>query len=217
MNNDSLAVAAKGALPLTPTRDRLVAAAAAAVAEGGYQGASVKVVSTRAGVAAGALYRHFPSKAALFAEVFRDISERELAASRAAAAACVDPVDALVAAVRTFARRALRVPRLAWALLGEPVDPLVEAERLTYRRRHVAALADLVAEGVGAGRLPPQDAAVTAAALVGAAAEVLVGPLASGDREPDTLIDELTALARRTVGADTTTNGHAAHDERSAP
>lgn len=185
------------------TRSRLVAAATDVVAEGGYEAAAVRAVSCRAGVAAGALYRHFPSKAALFAEVFREVSERELAASQAAAADCDDPVEGLLAALDTFARRALRAPRLAWALLGEPVDAVVEVERLRYRRRHVAALAELVGDGVARSGLPPQDPDVTAAALVGAAAEVLVGPLASGDRDGEALITELGTLARRTVGART--------------
>lgn len=170
------------------------------VADGGYAAASVKTVSARAGVATGALYRHFPSKSALFAEVFRAVSERELVAARTAADECDDPVEALLASLATFARRALRAPRLAWALLGEPVDPVVEAERLTYRRCHVGAFATLIERGVATARLPRQEPSVTASALVGAAAEVLVGPLAVGD-EPEALVDELTALARRTIGA----------------
>lgn len=196
MNADSLAASPSG----SATRARLVAAATGIVAEEGYAAASVKAVSARAGVATGALYRHFPSKGALFVEVFRDVAERELAAARAAAAARDDPVEALLAALATFARRALRAPRLTWALLGEPVDPLVDAERLAYRRRHVREFADLIAGGVAAARLPPQDPAVTAAALVGSFAEVLVGPLADG-RDADALVDELTALTSRTIGA----------------
>ena len=52
-------------------RERIVAAALDQVAEGGYASAGVQVVAARAGVAVGTVYRHFPSKADLFAEVFR--------------------------------------------------------------------------------------------------------------------------------------------------
>src|SRR5207248_3771438 len=59
-------------------RERIVSAASAQVAEAGYPSASVQAVARRARVATGRVYRHFPSKAELFAEVFRRASQREL-------------------------------------------------------------------------------------------------------------------------------------------
>src|SRR3954453_17570441 len=59
-------------------RERVVSAASAQVAEAGYASASVQAVARRARVATGSVYRHFPSKADLFAEVFRRASQREL-------------------------------------------------------------------------------------------------------------------------------------------
>ena len=53
------------------TREAIVAAALDQVAEGGYASAGVQPVAAAAGVAVGTVYRHFPSKAELFAEVFR--------------------------------------------------------------------------------------------------------------------------------------------------
>ena len=53
-------------LPAAPeggTRARLVRAAAEVIQEGGWGSASVGAIAKRAGVAAGTLYRHFPSKA----------------------------------------------------------------------------------------------------------------------------------------------------------
>lgn len=117
------------------TRERLVEAARHLVEEGGYAAASVQAVADGAGVSAGALYRHFSSKAELFVEVFRDAAKRDLAAVDEAAAAggCIARLEAAVA---SHARRALRRRRFAWALLYEPVDPLVDAERLVYRRTY---------------------------------------------------------------------------------
>src|SRR5919201_1469810 len=63
---------------LAATRERIVAAALAQVAEGGYRSASVQRVARRAHVAVGTVYRHFPSKGDLFAEAFRRASQREL-------------------------------------------------------------------------------------------------------------------------------------------
>jgi AcrR family transcriptional regulator len=52
-------------------RERIVSAAHDLIAEGGYVNAPVAAVAARAGVAVGSVYRHFPSKSDLFAEVFR--------------------------------------------------------------------------------------------------------------------------------------------------
>jgi AcrR family transcriptional regulator len=66
----------------TPTRQRLLAAAQELMEEGGYGAVSVVAIAERAGVAAGTLYRHFPSKEELFVEVFRAVCAREERAMR---------------------------------------------------------------------------------------------------------------------------------------
>jgi AcrR family transcriptional regulator len=168
------------------TRERIVDAAHALIAHGGYREAGVAAVAARAGVATGTVYRHFPSKAELFAEVFRRASQREVDATRAAGrAAGGGATDRLAAAVTTFVHRALAGRRLAWALLAEPVDPAVEAERLVFRRAYAAGFAEVLAEGIATGELPDQDVALVSAALVGALGEALVGPLSPVDAEPD--------------------------------
>ncbi|MGH7859421.1 MAG: TetR/AcrR family transcriptional regulator [Candidatus Binatia bacterium] len=153
-----------------------MAAAREVLEEGGYAAASVQAITERIGVAAGTLYRHFPSKAELFVEVFRDTAKRDLAAMLEAASlgGCLERMEAAVA---TFARGALGSRRLAWALLYEPVDPLVDAERLVYRREYCRNMATLLRAGIAAGEIPEQDVELSAAALVGAIAEALVGPL----------------------------------------
>ena len=141
------------------TRERIVAAARELIASGGYAEAQVAAVAARARVATGTVYRHFPSKADLFAEVFREASQHEVDAfSRRGEAAPAARRRRIAAAVEAFARRALRAPRLAWALLAEPVDPAIEAERLVFRRAYRDAIAGVIADGVDAGELPPQDA-----------------------------------------------------------
>lgn len=185
------------------TRTRLVQAARELLEEGGYGAASVQAIADRAGVAAGALYRHFPSKGELFVEVFRDAAKRDLVAMREAASSggCVERLEAAVA---TFASRALSNPRLAWALVYEPVDPLVDTERLVYRREYCRHMAALLRQGVAAGELPDQDAELSAAALVGAIAEALVGPLsplAGRMASKKHVIAPLVRFCRRAVGA----------------
>ncbi len=55
-------------------------------------------VATRANVAAGTVYRYFPSKADLISELIADVSRTELAAIRRAADAAPGPSSALAAA-----------------------------------------------------------------------------------------------------------------------
>jgi AcrR family transcriptional regulator len=185
---------------LDATRAAIVAAAHGLVAERGYAGCSVAVVAAGAGVATGTVYRHFPDKGALFAEVFRGATQREVDAVAEAAAEPGPVAERVGRAVETFARRALASPRLAYALIAEPVDPRVEAERLTYRRAYRDIFAALVADGVAAGDLPPQDPEVSAAAVVGAMAEALVSPLHAGVASRR-VVPELTAFVTRSIGA----------------
>ena len=128
--------------------ERVVTAAHDLIAQGGYKAAPVAAVARRAGVATGSVYRHFPSKADLFAEVFRRASQREVdAMAPRPPPATGRSRERLAAGVELWARRALRGRRLAWALLAEPVDPAVEAERLHFRRAYRDAIAALLARG----------------------------------------------------------------------
>lgn len=196
---------------LSASRERILSAALAIVAEHGYAGCSVAAVARRAGVATGSVYRHFPAKADLVAEVFRSASQREVDAVARAASLERGAAEAVAAVIETFAGRALRAPRMAYALLAEPVDPAVDAERLVFRRAYAEAIAGLIARGVAAGELPDQDVGVSAAALVGAIGEALVGPLAagaagtvpSGPADPTASTGHLITFAQRSIGAAT--------------
>ena len=170
-----------------------MAAALAQVAEGGYSSAAVQPIARRAGVAVGTLYRHFPSKSRLFAEVFRRTAQRELdvvaevaglrhEAGLDAGHPTRSAAERVVAAVEAFCRRALAGPVLAYAQIAEPVDPAVEAERLTLRKGYRDVFASVLEDGVAAGELRPHDSQTLAAALVGALGEALVGPLSPASR-----------------------------------
>ena len=162
------------------------------VAAGGYASASVQRVAAEAGVAVGTVYRHFPSKGELFAEVFRRASERELQVVAEAAAGGDRSASARIeAAVEAFCRRALAGPVLAYALIAEPVDPAVESERLRLRRGYRDVFASGLRGGVAAGELRAHDSAALAAALVGALGEALVGPLSADEGRNEALVESL--------------------------
>lgn len=167
-------------------REGILAAAIEQLAEGGYASATVQAVAQRAGVATGTVYRHFPSKADLFAEAFRRASGREM---EVFAALMADEdrtaADRIAAALEAFSRRALASPTRAYALIAEPVDPAVEAARLEFRRGYRDLLVQALGQGVDSGELAAHDQETVAAALVGAIGESLVGPLSPApDRGP---------------------------------
>lgn len=186
------------------TRERLLTAAVELLESGGYAAATVAAIAERSGVAAGAMYRHFPSKAELFVEVFRRVAEQELAALYEASPGPGTVAEKLEAIVREYTGSALQRPRLAWALGYEPVDPLVDAERLAYRQTYRERLAELLRLGIASGELPEQDVELTAASLIGAISEALASPLAPHRDESvsaEEIASELTAFCRRAVGA----------------
>jgi AcrR family transcriptional regulator len=140
--------------------------------------------AARADVAVGTVYRHFPSKADLFAEVFRRASERELAVLVEVARPDGRTArERIAAAAEAFCRRALAAPTLSYAQIAEPVDPAVESERLRLRRGYRDAFAQVLRDGVQASELEAHDTHTVAAALVGALGEALVGPLADARHE----------------------------------
>src|SRR5262252_5820030 len=149
---------------LTERREAIIAAAQALAAEGGMAAVQIAPVAARAGIAAGTVYRYFPSKTELVAAVMTAVSERELGAMRAAADRAPGPLSALAAAVTTFAARALQRRRLAWAAIAEPVDPEIDAMRLAYRHALAGELEQRLAAAIAAGRLPEQDVRLSASA-----------------------------------------------------
>lgn len=182
----------------------IITAARAAAGEGGMAAVQVAPVAERAGIATGTVYRYFPSKTDLVAALVAAIAEREIGAVRRAGKAAPGPLSALAASIATFAARALRHRKLTWAVIAEPVDAEVEAVRVAFRRALADELQTRIVAAMQAGHLPSQDTALSAAALVGALLEGLIGPLAphSGDdsaRIRDA-VQALTLLSLRALG-----------------
>lgn len=163
---------------LAEREQTILTAATRLAAEGGMAAVQIAAVAGRAGIAAGTVYRYFPSKTDLVAEVMNVVAERELNAMRAAADAAPGPLSALAAAIATFAARALAERRLAWAVIGEAVDAEVDALRLDFRQSVAAEIETRIKAATTRGLLPEQDARVAAPAIVGALMEGLLGPLA---------------------------------------
>jgi len=163
---------------LAARHSAIMTAAAALAAEGGMGSVQIAAVAERAGIAAGTVYRYFPSKTDLIAALVAAQSAEEIAALNRAGDAAPGPLSALAAAIVTFAARSLAGRRLVFAMIAEPVEPELEAARLGYRRALAGAFEIRIRSALESGHLPAQDAGVAAAALVGALIEGLIGPLA---------------------------------------
>lgn len=191
---------------LADKRARILKAARELVADGGWSAAQVDHVALKAQVATGTVYRYWPSKAELCAEIVATVSARELGIVSAVADAGGSPAERLTAAIRTFASRALQGRRLAYALIAEPVDPEVESVRLEYRGQLAHCFERILRQGIMRGDFPRLDPAVAAACIVGAFMEALVGPLApvkgTGARADRHLVEQIAQFClRASVGA----------------
>lgn len=160
---------------LAVRHDAIVTAACEIAAERGLAAVQIAPVAERAGIATGTVYRYFPSKTELVAAIVAALAEREMAALEAAAKAAPGPLSALAAAMITLAARSLANRRLAFALIAEPVEPEIDHARAPYRRALTTELEKLIRRALDADRLPDQDAALAAAALLGALVESLIG------------------------------------------
>lgn len=182
--------------------DAIIEAARTLATESGLAAVQIVPVAERAGIAAGTVYRYFPSKDDLVAALVSATAEREVAAIRAAAAAAPGPLSGLAAAIVAFASGIMRARRLAWAMLAEAAEG-GEAGRFAFRRTVGGEFERLIRAAIAAGRLPEQPAATAAAAIIGAMVESLVGPLApasSGPEAEGVAVQGITLLALRALG-----------------
>jgi AcrR family transcriptional regulator len=189
---------------LAARHDAILTAARALASEGGIAAVQVAPVAERAGIAAGTVYRYFPSKTALVAELVTALAQSEIAALSKAADAAPGPLSALAAAVATFGMRALSDRRLAFALIAEPVDRDVDDARVKYRKALAGAFEARIRAAVAGGHLPDQDPPAAAPALVGALIEGLIGPLAPQTSDDPAkrraAVQTLTLFALRALG-----------------
>jgi AcrR family transcriptional regulator len=189
---------------LAARHDAIVAAACEVAAEGGMAAVQIAPVAERAGIATGTVYRYFPSKTELVAALVAVLAEREMAALESAANAAPGPLSALAAAIATFAARALANRRLAFALIAEPVEPEIDRARAAYRQALAAEVEKLIRRALDAGRLPDQDAALAAAALLGALIAALIVPHAPAVPDDSgqvrARVQMLTLFALRALG-----------------
>ena len=188
---------------LAAREQAILNAALSLAGDGGMEAVQIAAVAKRANIAAGTVYRYFPSKTDLIGDVIATVSEREMAAMRRAADAAPGPLSALAACIATFAARTLSERRLAWAVLAEPIEAEADAMRLDFRQSIAAEIEARIRAARTRQLLPEQDARATAPAIVGAVLEGLIGPLAPEPADAAAArqaVQETTLLALRALG-----------------
>lgn len=188
---------------LAAREEAILAAATKIAGEGGMAAVQIANVAARAGIAAGTVYRYFPSKTDLVAALVASVANRELVAMRAAGDAAPGPLSALAASIATFAARALNERRLTWAVIGEPVDAQADLARRDFRRSLAAELEARIDTAIVGRHLPEQDAGLAASAIVGALTEGLLDPVAPAPTDAlaaRAAVQGATLLALRAIG-----------------
>jgi AcrR family transcriptional regulator len=133
-----MATASTAARPGGGRREQILTVAAQLFARRGFHGVSIADLGAAVGVSGPALYRHFPGKEALLAELLVGISEHLLAGGREIVAGTPDPQQALAALVAFQADFAGREPELIvvqdrdLANLPEPARRRVRRLQRTY-------------------------------------------------------------------------------------
>jgi AcrR family transcriptional regulator len=187
---------------LASNRERIVAAARKLVAEGGLREAQIAAVASVAGVSAGLIYRYFKSKGELFVEVLDAAVKHEIEILQAIVKGPGSARNRLYAAVESFTRRALTGPNLAYAFIAEPAEAEVDRARIRARKRFGDLFKAVLKEGIAAGEFPQQDLDTTAACIVGAYTEALVGPIGParvGAKDQERLIKSISEFCVRAV------------------
>lgn len=181
------------------TREHILDCALQQVADSGFGALTMSGLARAAGIATGSLYRHFPGKGALTAEVFVKATRIELNTLKEQFLAPGLAHDRLRNGIAQFAARAWHSRQLAYALIAEPAEEEVETQRLYYRQAYATIYGELLKDGVADGSFVVENIPLTSACLVGAVAESLVGPLspqARADRESGLPTETLAAVTR---------------------
>jgi len=180
------------------TRAALVTAGRRLFGTAGFAATSVEDIAREARLTTGALYHHFPTKAAVFEAVFEQVHADMLDASVRAAATAEGPVELLTAAIEAFLDRVLQpeVQRIiitdAPAVLG-----LARFTELDERYAYAGFVAALQA-ATDLGALRVDDPGTLARLLLGALTRA--GLLIASSAQPRATRDAVAAAMQALIG-----------------
>jgi AcrR family transcriptional regulator len=183
------------------TRAALVAAGRLLFGQAGFAPTSVEDLAREAGVTTGALYHHFPTKAALFEAVFELVHAELMSASGEAAERADGAVESLAAAFEAFLDKVLE-PDVQRIIISDGPSVLGPARFTELDERYAfAAIVAALQSAADSGLLRADDPATLARLLLGALTRggMLIAssdePVATRNAVAATLRSILTGLA----------------------
>jgi AcrR family transcriptional regulator len=190
------------------TRERLLEVARELFGDRGYDATSIEAVLETSGVARGALYHHFKSKAELFDAVVEEVFVEIAQVSAAAARGCTDPLESLRKGSHAWLGMALD-PAIQRIALLDPLTVLGWSRWRELDEQYTlgglrASLRRLARDG----RIPASEAELLAYMLLAALNEAALfiayatdqrAALDTGRASVDTLLDRLCGPAPRSA------------------
>jgi AcrR family transcriptional regulator len=179
------------------TRAALVAAGRRLFGTAGFAATSVEDIAREARVTTGALYHHFPTKAAVFEAVFEELHADMLEASVQAAAAADGPVALLLAAIGAFLDQVLE-PEVQRIIITDAPAVLGLARFIELDERYAyAGFVAALQEATEAGALRVDDPGTLARLLLGALTRA--GLLIASSAEPKATRDAVAATMQALI------------------
>jgi AcrR family transcriptional regulator len=176
------------------TRAALVAAGRALFGRSGFAATSVEDLAREAGVTTGALYHHFPTKAALFEAVFELVHAELMVASGEAAQQAADIVEALTEGLVAFLDKVLE-PDVQRIVITDAPAVLGPARFTELDERHAfAAIVAALEAATQLGALQVDDPQTLARLLLGAL--MRGGMLVASSSDPVGTRDAVAAALR---------------------
>jgi AcrR family transcriptional regulator len=136
-----------------PSRERLLAAAAAEFAARGFDGAKVDRIAARARVNKAMLYYHFKNKADLYRAILRDLFQSIAAAAAESRALGGPPTEQLRRYIRAIATEAAQRPHVPAIWLREMAEGgrHIDASVISHLTSVLGVLAAIVRDGTEEG------------------------------------------------------------------
>jgi len=153
-------------------RRRIVAAASDLMGEVGPASTKLSEIATRAGVAYGTIYRHFPNRNALLLEALLD-QTRQVVELWDDATRVKDPVERIIAICSVPFEHAMRVPGLPLAFSGAVAIDGAQAETARLFRLGETHVKKAIAQAKRAGKFAGLPNDVLAHMLLGGPASYL--------------------------------------------
>ncbi|MGH2382508.1 MAG: TetR/AcrR family transcriptional regulator [Candidatus Limnocylindria bacterium] len=186
--------------PPTPARERILAAAAELIGQGGLHGFSIEELATAAGVSRATVYRLFPTKAALFGEVVRHFSPFEPLVDLLGEHGDLPPSEVIPRITHLFATiGAARIGIMRGVLL-EALSVTPDAVRgvQPFMPEALAALGGYLVRNMRAGLVRPMHPLLAVQAVLGPIAFHLLSRrlaerVVGFDMPIDDVVDQLTA------------------------